>query len=33
MLAFLIPAEVRRSFIVPLEVITAGGTLQARTDP
>src|SRR6266545_4838003 len=27
MLAFLIPAEVRRSFIVPPEVITAGGNV------
>src|SRR6266498_89795 len=32
MLAFLIPAEVRRSFIVPPEVITAGayGSVRAR---
>src|SRR4051812_17722931 len=33
MLAFLIPADVRRSFMVPPEVITAGGTLSALTDP
>src|SRR4051812_18677055 len=33
MLAFLIPAEVRRSFMVPPEVITARGTLSALTDP
>src|SRR5215208_7165493 len=32
MLAFLTPAEVRRSFIVPPEVITAGGKFPALTD-